>query len=107
MSKTAKVFQTGRSQAVRLPKEFRFDSSEVFIRRQGNQVILSEKPEAWDHFLCLLVLAYFVGRTVTHRWLLELSPILKKSEQVLVTAGGITVLGGTGICSNDEICQYQ
>ena len=50
MSKTAKVFQTGRSQAVRLPKEFRFDSSEVFIRRQGNQVILSEKPEAWDNF---------------------------------------------------------
>ena len=50
MSKTAKVFQTGRSQAVRLPKEFRFDSSEVFIHRQGNQVILSEKPGAWDHF---------------------------------------------------------
>ena len=50
MSKTAKVFQTGRSQAVRLPKEFRFGCSEVFIRRQGNRVILSEKPEAWDHF---------------------------------------------------------
>ncbi|MBK6998446.1 MAG: AbrB/MazE/SpoVT family DNA-binding domain-containing protein [Rhodoferax sp.] len=47
---TAKVFTTGRSQAVRLPKEFRFDTKEVYIERQGNAVVLRPKdddPEAW------------------------------------------------------------
>ena len=38
--KTARVFWSGRSQAVRLPKEFRFDVEEVSIRREGNHVIL-------------------------------------------------------------------
>lgn len=41
---TAKVFQSGNSQAVRLPKEFRFKSSEVEISRQGDAVILRERP---------------------------------------------------------------
>lgn len=44
---TAKLFWTGRSQAVRLPKEFRFEGEEVTIRRQGNAVVLEpikEKP---------------------------------------------------------------
>jgi len=50
MTKTAKLFTTGRSQAVRLPKEFRFESSEVFIRREGNEVILSEKHASWENF---------------------------------------------------------
>ena len=40
----AKVFTTGRSQAVRLPKEFRFNSDEVYIRKHNGKVILSEKP---------------------------------------------------------------
>lgn len=46
----AKVFWTGRSQAVRLPKEFRFDAEEVTVRREGNAVILEplgEWPEGW------------------------------------------------------------
>ncbi|MCK4841584.1 MAG: antitoxin [Methylococcales bacterium] len=50
MSKTAKIFTTGRSQAVRLPKAFRFEGKEVFIHKEGNRVILSEKPESWDDF---------------------------------------------------------
>jgi len=50
MSQTAKLFKTGRSQAVRLPKEFRFEGTEVFIRKEGNNIILSEKPESWDDF---------------------------------------------------------
>ncbi len=50
MSKTAKLFTTGRSQAVRLPKEFRFEGSEVFIHREGERVILSPKPKSWDDF---------------------------------------------------------
>ena len=50
MSKTAKLFTTGRSQAVRLPKAFRFEGSEVFIRQEGDHVILSPKPESWEDF---------------------------------------------------------
>lgn len=50
MSHTAKLFTTGRSQAVRLPKAFRFEGKEVFIRKEGGCVILSEKPESWDDF---------------------------------------------------------
>lgn len=39
----AKIFTTGRSQAVRLPKAYRFDTSEVFIERRGDAVILRPK----------------------------------------------------------------
>ena len=50
MLQTAKVFVTGRSQAVRLPLEFRFDVSEVFIRRDAStgDVVLSKKPSDWQ-----------------------------------------------------------
>ena len=39
---TAKVFWSGRSQAVRIPKEFRFATDEVSIRREGNAIVLEE-----------------------------------------------------------------
>jgi len=42
----AKLFWTGRSQAVRLPKECRFDTDEVLVRREGRRVIL-EPPDEW------------------------------------------------------------
>ena len=42
--KRAKLFQNGRSQAVRLPKEFRFEGTEVRIRRSGKSVILESVP---------------------------------------------------------------
>ena len=42
---TAKVFKSGNSQAVRLPKEFRFASDEVEIFRRGDEVVLREKPK--------------------------------------------------------------
>ena len=45
---TAKVFPNGRSQAVRLPKEFRFDTDEVFITRLGNAVVLIPKKDSWN-----------------------------------------------------------
>ena len=48
MGNTAKVFMTGRSQAIRLPKEFRFKSNEVRIRKEGNAVILEPLPEDWS-----------------------------------------------------------
>lgn len=44
----AKVFWSGRSQAVRLPKEFRFDTDEVAIRREGSAVILEPVANNWD-----------------------------------------------------------
>jgi antitoxin VapB len=44
---TAKIFWSGRSQAVRLPKQFRFDTSEVRIRRHGNAVILEPVAHDW------------------------------------------------------------
>ena len=45
--KTAKLFKNGQSQAVRLPKEFRFEGSAVFIQRMGNNVVLSPKEDPW------------------------------------------------------------
>lgn len=45
---TAKVFWSGRSQAVRLPKEFRFEADEVRIRRHGSGVILEPIATDWD-----------------------------------------------------------
>ena len=45
---TAKLFRNGRSQAVRLPKEFRFEGDEVSVRREGEAVILEPlKPRSW------------------------------------------------------------
>ena len=53
MTERAKIFTTGGSQAVRLPKAFRFETGEVFIRRnaQTGEVVLSEKPtSSWLSF---------------------------------------------------------
>ena len=48
MAETAKIFTSGRSQAVRLPKNFRFTGNEVYIKKEKGTVILSEKPlETW------------------------------------------------------------
>ena len=44
MSTVAKIFHHGGSQAVRLPKEFRFDTAEVHVRRVGREVVLSAVP---------------------------------------------------------------
>jgi antitoxin VapB len=45
---TARLFLNGRSQAVRLPKEFRFDEDEVLIKRVGDTVVLLPKSKAWS-----------------------------------------------------------
>ncbi len=47
MVKMAKVFKNGASQAVRLPKEFRFDESEVCVKRIGSALLLYPKKHAW------------------------------------------------------------
>ena len=56
MLRTAKLFRNGRSQAVRLPAEYRFQSSEVYIRRDpaSGDVILSRRPESWQDFFELM-----------------------------------------------------
>lgn len=56
MSPVAKVFQNGRSQAVRLPAAFRFDVSEVYVRRDPatGDVILSRYPADWEDFFALV-----------------------------------------------------
>ncbi len=50
MGKQAKIFMNGRSQAVRLPKEYRFDCDEVYIEKQGDKVIISAEQPGWDEF---------------------------------------------------------
>lgn len=57
MRRTAKIFMNNRSQAVRLPKEFQFRTREVFIRKQGDDVILSPKPVDWSEYLSLNAVA--------------------------------------------------
>ena len=51
MNRTAKIFLNNRSQAVRLPKDFQFKGSEVFIRHQGDEVVLSPRPPDWGDYL--------------------------------------------------------
>jgi antitoxin VapB len=52
MPQTAKLFRNGRSQAVRLPADFRFQGTEVYVRRDPatGDVILSRRPESWQDF---------------------------------------------------------
>ncbi|MGH8677316.1 MAG: antitoxin [Burkholderiales bacterium] len=46
----AKVFRTGRSQAVRIPKDFRFQCDEVFIARDGERIVLTPHPRSWKEY---------------------------------------------------------
>ena len=57
----AKVFMTGRSQAVRIPAEYRFTTKEVYVRRdpQSGDLILSEAPGGWDEIFAALDKAGF------------------------------------------------
>ena len=51
MQRKAKIFMNNRSQAVRLPKEFQFQVQEVFIRKEGSDVVLSPRPSDWSAYL--------------------------------------------------------
>ncbi|MFZ0612747.1 MAG: type II toxin-antitoxin system VapB family antitoxin [Desulfobacterales bacterium] len=48
---TAKIFTNGRSQAVRLPKDFRFSDEDVYIKKVGNMVILLPKDDPWSSLI--------------------------------------------------------
>ena len=56
MPHTAKLFRNGRSQAVRLPAEYRFDGSEVYVRRDQatGEVVLSSRPNSWKELFELI-----------------------------------------------------
>ncbi len=48
---TAKVFVNGGSQAVRLPKEFRFSGDEIYVKKIGDSILLVPKDKLWETFL--------------------------------------------------------
>jgi antitoxin VapB len=50
MTATAKVFKSGNSQAVRLPKKFRIKNDEVLIKKDGDRLIIIPKPKSWYDF---------------------------------------------------------
>ena len=52
--KTARIFINGRSQAVRLPKEFRFSGTDVYIKKIGNMVVLLPKDDPWAPLIASL-----------------------------------------------------
>jgi antitoxin VapB len=47
----ARLFRNNRSQSVRLPKDFEFKTDEVFIRKEGSEIILSPRPTDWSSYL--------------------------------------------------------
>jgi antitoxin VapB len=48
MMDTAKIFQNGKSQAIRLPKEYRFRGTKVYVKRIGNAVVLIPEQDSWQ-----------------------------------------------------------
>lgn len=75
--KTAKIFRNGQSQAVRLPKEFRFQGTEVFIKKSGNVVHLIPRDASWDSLFDSL--KKFSPDFMVHRT----QPALEKRERLL------------------------
>lgn len=86
MSQVAKLFMNGRSQAVRLPSAFRFNTNEVFIRKdpQTGEVILSSRPQTWDTFFAVLnqakLPADFLDETERHQPSQSRDPFQDASE---------------------------
>lgn len=86
MSQVAKIFTNGRSQAVRLPAAFRFDTKEVFIRQdeETGDLILSRKPGDWDSFFSIVdraaAPADFLDHTERHQPTQERDPFEGWSE---------------------------
>ncbi len=63
--KTAKIFKNGQSQAVRLPKECRFEDDHVLVKKSGNIVMLIPEKESWDSLIKSL--ARFSGDFMSER----------------------------------------
>jgi len=55
MTQLAKVFKNGRSQAIRIPKEFRVNTKEVYMEKIGETLVIRPKPQnRWDSFFLML-----------------------------------------------------
>ena len=69
MPRTAKLFRNGRSQAVRLPADFRFEGNEVYVRQDPatGDVILSRRPDSWESFFKLTEQADVPGDFMSDR----------------------------------------
>jgi antitoxin VapB len=69
MPPTAKLFRNGRSQAVRLPADFRFPGTEVYVRRDPStgDVILSRRPDSWQDFFDMTATIDFPDDFLTNR----------------------------------------
>lgn len=86
MTQIAKLFNNGRSQAVRLPAAYRFEGSEVFIRRDpdSGDVILSRRPVDWEGFFAILrdakVPADFLDRSERDQGVQDRDPFAGWSE---------------------------
>ncbi len=86
MSQVAKLFMNGKSQAVRLPVAYRFDTKDVFIRRdqETGDVILSPKPADWDDFLSAIqgadVPAEFLSKSEREQETQDRDPLAGWSE---------------------------
>ena len=78
----AKLFMRGRSQAVRLPKEFRFEGSEVFVRRVGDDVVLSSRPKASMHALVEALDAFEPGFEIARN-----QPLQADQREPMLAAG--------------------
>lgn len=46
----ARLFRNGRNQAVRLPVKFEINADEVYVRREGDEIVLTPKPRSWDTY---------------------------------------------------------
>jgi len=97
VTQTAKLFTNGRSQAVRLPVAFRFDTKEVFIRRdpKTGDVILSRKPTTWDGFFTALQAADIP------------TDFLSQTERAQAPMRGIRWRGSTGDSSGAPHARHQ
>lgn len=83
----AKIFQNGRSQAVRLPKACRFNTDEVYIQKKGDQLILSPRPLSWDDF-------FDAPERVTEDFMQERVDLPAQERDLLTKAQGLHLDSG-------------
>lgn len=97
MNRTARIFLYNRSQAVRLPKDFRFDVDEVFIRKQGSEVVLSPRPpcgavvglrDANPHRCSMLQYLLFRSSVASTNWRSRFLRLLDEFDDLLSTNRG-------------------
>ncbi|CAM3003239.1 hypothetical protein ACCE111639_11990 [Acinetobacter celticus] len=103
---TAKVFMTGRSQAIRVLKEFRFERKEVEIFRRGDEVILREKPVTADQLFKVLAQmpVDFICRRKSKRTTARTRRVLKQIKKNFYASKGYKwKTGSAKLCKATKI----